>query len=218
MANGTFCKSILLVDQETLFGEGLRHLFEAQTPYKVSAIARDLNEALSLLDRDEPHFLLTETRLPGPSGLELIRQVKQRSSTSLPILMMSAPSSDLIQPARSAGARGFLTKRDTFESLVACLEHLEKGGIYLSPSLELIQHQIDQNAECSADPLESLSPREREIFHLLADGMQNASIAKRLFISPRTVETHRARVVRKLGLRSNSELIRFAIRNGLAVA
>jgi len=137
-------------------------------------------------------------------------------------VLSSNDSEAIIKQAIYAGASGFVLKRNNFEMLSGGINAVTSGERFFCPMAAQVANSLDLSLELEAnngdsDPLDPLSPREREIFHLLANGLQNSTIAKRLFISPRTVETHRARVVRKLGLNSNAELIRYAIKHGLSV-
>jgi DNA-binding NarL/FixJ family response regulator len=124
----------------------------------------------------------------------------------------------MVRLAMQAGALSFVSKSAEIDELLESLKSTASGQRYLPAALSnLYNVETEAVTEEARDPLALLSVRERQIFHLLADGLQNAVIAKQLFISPRTVETHRARVVRKLGLSSNAQLIRFAIRHGLSI-
>ena len=167
-------------------------------------------------------MLLLEVELEGPSGVEIIHQLKKRSALCKTIVLTSNKNEKVCRQALAAGASGYLLKCDKVEELKDCFSTVENNQVYTSNkieksfSLSSIWSSDNQESE-SDDPLTELSPREREVFHLLANGQSNIGIAQQLFISPRTVETHRAKIVRKLGLQTNAEIIMFAVRNGLTV-
>lgn len=216
-------RTILLVDSEVLVRYALSQLINSFGNYEVVAEAENTDSALAALEEHRPDILLTEIALPGPSGLELLLEMQRRKMTGVKTLVLSqVTSANMVTQALLAGAQGYILKCGSPEELCEGLEVTLTNKRYLPPQIAHLASVPEGGYELGArskpnDPLEPLSPREREIFHLLANGLQNTVIAQKLFISPRTVETHRARIVRKLGLNSNGELIRFAIKHGLTI-
>lgn len=212
--------SVVLADQEEFVRQSIKNQLNSLGSYHVVADCRDAESALRKLEETKAQILITEITLPGMSGIELVRESQRRKLSARSVILTSVQSAATIQQAFGAGAACFLSKASPTDEILRGLSSALENKRFVSPSLESLLPNsssitIEQMPEVSSDPLSPLSPREREIFYLLASGMQNTTIAKKLFISPRTVETHRARLVRKLGLNTNPELIRFAIKHGL---
>lgn len=216
-------KSILLVHAHTLFRSALAFRLNNIPAFWVTREASSYQEALLALKKELPHILLTDFLLPGRSGFDLIQEI-QRLQLPLKVLVLSCfDNSRTVELALSAGAQGYVLGTANFEEFLAAVDDVAAGKLYLPPQFEHLRQQFANPYQQKLilhklDPLAPLSEREREIFYLLADGLPNAVIAKKLQISPRTVETHRARIVRKLGVHSNAELIKFAIRHSLSAA
>lgn len=213
---------IVLVDGESLIRSALKALINSTESLRVVGDAGSVEEATIAIEQHNPDLIITAIGLPGRSGIELLHEIERRHLSLKSLVLSSNDSESIIKQAIIAGAQGYILKKNNFEMLVKGINTIIKGEPFFCPVAAHVANSFDLNLEMEiissqSDPLDPLSPREREIFHLLANGLQNSSIAKKLFISPRTVETHRARVVRKLGLNSNAELIRFAIRHGLSV-
>lgn len=215
---------LVLVESELLFSQSLKYLIESTMPGASSVIeASSVSEALRALATSPTALLLTEIDLGGPSGIELLLEIRRRQLPARCGVLTRERSVIALQRALGAGAQVLISKNAPTAELRAGLENLRAGRPYRSEELQgLLNEQLGNIGTESSDggyhakdPLAPLSPREREIFHQLASGLQNSTIAKKLFISPRTVETHRARIVRKLNLSSNAELIRYAIRHNL---
>lgn len=206
--------SVLLVDDSVLVRKALTRLINEIDGVSVTNEAGDLNEALSIVENYRPSLIICELALPGPSGIELLYELHRRKA-KVPFLALTRNSSaDTARQAVRAGADGYLTKNASEDELRTAITMLHRGGSYFCRQFGTTLGAVEHDG---SDPLGLLSSREREIFHLLANGMQNSSIARQLSISPRTVETHRARIVQKLGIHSNAELIHFAVGSGLAI-
>lgn len=207
--------SILLVDDSVLVRKALKRLISEMDGFSVDREAGSMTEALELIDGQRPDLIVSELALPGPSGIEILYELRRRK-LKIPFLALTRTmSNEVAEQAVRAGADGLITKNSTESELHKAIDAVAGGSKYFTTELE---SSFDGAAvRVGEDPLELLSTREREIFHLLANGLQNSSIARMLLISPRTVETHRARIVQKLGIRSNAELIHFAVNYGLAI-
>lgn len=209
--------TIVLADDHHVVRQGLRSLLEAEPDFSVVGEASDGLETAQLVERLQPDVLVLDLMMPGLNGLEVTRQVGQRSpQTHVVILSMHANEAYVLE-ALQAGAAAYVVKESTSAELVRAVREAVAGRRYLSPPLsERAIEAYMQKAESAAlDPYETLTAREREVLHLAAEGHNNAEIADRLFISRRTVETHRANLMRKLGLRSQTDLIRYALQRGI---
>jgi two-component system, NarL family, response regulator NreC len=214
--------SIALVDPETLTREGVSHIINGVSRFNIKLSLPDAESALEFLKDLSPDILITEIALPGRSGLDLLLELKRRKADKCRVIVLSRINIEaVIRQALALGATSYVLKSDSSENFICAIERTLRGESYVSesasPALGVSANPSVSPDKLVNDPLAALSPREREIFFLLAGGDHNTIIAKKLFISPRTVETHRSRVVKKLGLNSNAELIRFAIRHGLSV-
>jgi two-component system response regulator NreC len=155
--------------------------------------------------------------MPGVNGLEVTRQVKQRwPATCIVVLSMHANEAYVLEALRN-GASGYVLKETGITDLVHAVREALAERRYLSPPLSAraIDSYVEKAAAAELDPYETLTTREREVLQLAAQGLTNAEIGNRLSISPRTAETHRANVIRKLGLNTQIDLIRFALKRGI---
>jgi two-component system, NarL family, response regulator NreC len=206
--------TIVLADDHHIVRQGLRALLEAEPDFRVIGEAGDGLEAASLVERLQPDVLVLDLVMPGLSGLEVTRQVRQRAPrTHVLILSMHADEAYVLEALRN-GAAGYILKNSSPADLVLAVREVTAGRRYLGPPLS--EHAIEAYTQkiraAPLDPYETLTTREREVLHLAAVGHGNAAIAARFGISPRTVETHRAHLMNKLSLHNQAELIRYALR------
>lgn len=209
--------SIVLAEDHSIVREGLRLLLSGDPALRVVGEAPDGLAAVDLVDRLQPDLLIVDVMMPGLNGLDVIRQVVQRSPrTAIIVLSMYADESYVLRALR-LGALGYVLKNASSTDLLKAIEAVLGGRTYLSEPLSerAITAYVDKARERPADPYESLTPREREVFKLVAEGLTTAAIADRLTISPRTAEVHRMNLMRKLGLSSHTDLVRFAIKRGV---
>ena len=212
--------SVMLVDSENLVRRALRLLVESFPGCEVVDEAEDAESALELISRTKASIIVTEIALNTISGVELIHELHRRKSPAKSLVLSRLETLDVVKKALMAGADGYVFKAGSPDQLQSALETVTRGVRYLPPQIERQidippdMYTLDSN-ESREDPLAPLSAREREIFFLLASGLRNCSIAAKLSISPRTVETHRARIVEKLSLRSNLHLVHYAFRHSL---
>jgi DNA-binding NarL/FixJ family response regulator len=209
--------SILVADDHQVVRLGLRALLEAEADFKVVGEASDGLEAKTLVERLKPDVLVVDLMMPNLNGLEVARQVGHLSpNTKVIVLSMQASESYVLAALRS-GVAGYVLKQSNMADLVRAVRDVLGGQSYLSP--ELSQRAIDayrQKAEQAAsDPYDTLTPREREVLQLAAEGHTSAEIAEKLVISQRTVEMHRSNLMRKLGLSSQTDLVRYAVWRGI---
>lgn len=215
---------ILLVDAEVLVRQAISRLVNSLDDYAVIGEATTVEAALSFVEKEIPDIILLEVALEGPSGIELLLEFNRRAVKVKTVILSSLSSPDFVAHALLAGADSYVLKSGTFEELVEGLRTASTSNRkYLpraiSDALSMPQnyYSLDERARGELDPLRSLTIREREIFHLLANGLANADVANILLISPRTVETHRRSIVTKLKLDTNAQIIRYAVKNGLTV-
>ncbi len=208
---------LVLADDHQIVRQGLRALLAAEPDLEVVGEAADGLAVVSLVERLRPDVLIVDLMMPGLSGLEVTRQVRQRSPhTQVIILSMHASEAYVFEALRN-GAAAYVLKDVSTADLVHAVHEVMAGRHYLSPPLSerAIMAYIQQAQAAAPDPYESLTTREREVLHLAAQGCSNPEIATRLGISARTVENHRANVMHKLRLQTQTDLIRYALRRGI---
>ncbi|HBX69085.1 MAG TPA: DNA-binding response regulator [Chloroflexi bacterium] len=211
---------IVLADDHQIVRQGLQSLLNAETDMRVIGQAATGLEAVELTDQLRPDILVTDLMMPELNGLEVTRQALQRSpGTRVIVLSMHANEAYVLQAMRN-GALGYVLKDSSLEELVLAVRTVLREDRYLSEAISDDMLQLYQQKERQSaldDPYETLTNREREILQMVVEGLSSSQIAERLVISTRTVETHRANLMRKLNLNSQAELIRFAIRKGIVL-
>lgn len=208
---------IVLADDHHVVREGLRALLETEPDFSIVGEAADGLATVDLVERLKPDVLVTDLMMPALSGLEVARQVALRSPTTRVVILSMYANEPYVLEALRNGAAGYVLKDSTGADLVRAVRQVLTGDRYLSPPLSAraIEAYVQKAEAGSLDIYETLTTREREILHLAAQGCSNAEVATRLSISPRTAETHRANMMRKLGLRTQADLIRYALRRGI---
>ena len=205
---------VVLAEDHQIVRQGFRALLAVEPGVEVVAETGDGTEAVALVERHRPDVLVVDLVLPSLDGLEATRRARAAApETAVVVLSMHDHEAYVAQAVR-AGASGYVLKESGVEDLVEALGAVRAGGRFFSAGLVDPGDGPDGHA-APADRYETLSPREREVLHLVAEGRTAPEIAGRLFISPRTVETHRANGLAKLGLHSQAELIRYVIGRGL---
>ena len=206
--------SILLADDHNVVRQGLRSLLDSQPDFKVIGEACNGQEAVQMTQQLNPTVVVLDLMMPGLNGLEVTRQIK--SLTRVLILSMHANEGYVLEALKN-GAYGYILKDSTAEELIQAVRLVSEGRHYLSApfSDQAISAYIQRSTSSRSDPYDTLTNREREILQLVAEGNSASEISSLLSISPRTVETHRANLMRKLELNSQVDLIRFAIRKGI---
>jgi two-component system, NarL family, response regulator NreC len=209
--------TVLLADDHPIVRQGLRHLLEAEPDLKVVGEASDGLQAVQFTEKFKPNVLIVDIMMPGLNGLEVLRQIKDRSPSTCSIVLSMQSADVYVVEALKSGALGYVLKETGPSELVNAVQQVIEGKRYLSPRLSerLIDVLLQTSEEITLDPYETLTNREREILQMAAEGMTTAAIAKRLSISPRTAELHRGRMMDKLGLHSQTELILYALKRGI---
>lgn len=204
---------ILLVDDHPVARQGIRTVLTDRVKDAVVGEAPDAPSALKQVQSGEWDLVITDISLPGMSGLELIKEV-HRSRPDLPTLVLSVhPASQFARRALSAGASGYLTKDAEFEEFVSAIEHARRGRRYVSrDTADLLARRA---VSLDRTPHDTLSDREYQVLRMLGSGRTISDIARDLGLSVKTISTYRGRVLDKLGMKSNAELMRYAIENQL---
>jgi DNA-binding NarL/FixJ family response regulator len=205
---------VVIADDHQILREGLKQLLQAAGDLEVVGEAGDGFEVLDRVRREEFDVLLLDMSMPGKSGVELIKQVKaEKPKLRILVLSMHEEHQYAVRAIR-AGASGYLTKESAASQLVAAIRKVGGGGAYITPE---VAERLAQDAMPHAQgPLHaSLSDREFEVFHMLVDGMSVNDIAARLHLSAKTISTHKARLMEKLGVDSTADLVHYAERHKL---
>lgn len=209
----------IIADDHDIVRRGLRGIFEANGSCKVVAEAADGLTAAQLVEKHRPNILVLDLNMPRLHGMEVLRQVRASSpQTRVIVLSMHNDEAYVIEALR-AGAMAYILKGSESLEIAQALTEVLAGRRFLSaPLSEWAINALVSKPATDADPLQTLSQRERMVLQLAAEGHNNPEIAEKLFISPRTAETHRTNLLRKLGLQTQTDLVRFAIRKGLIEA
>ncbi len=209
--------TIILADDHHIVRKGLQAILSGESDFKIVGEASDGLETVEKVQQLQPDILVLDIMMGGINGLEVTRQLaKKCPKTGVVILSMHSNEAYVLEALRS-GARAYILKDNTTEDLVRAIREVAAGRRYLSAPLSerAIEAYTQKTESGSQDPYDHLTTREREILQLASQGWSNSEIAERLFISPRTVETHRANLMHKLGIKSNSELLQFAMLRGI---
>jgi DNA-binding NarL/FixJ family response regulator len=202
---------VVLVEDHILVRSGIRHLLEARGPIRVVGEAGSGREALSLLERLEADLAILDVSLPDCTGIDLCRTLKARFPNLRLLALSMHEDPEYVRGFLQAGGEGYVSKAAVDHELVDAVLAVARGERYLNPSLamrlamEMVQGEVQE---------ESLSPREEEVLRLLAQGLSHKEVAERLAISEKTVATYRERGMEKLGLKTRSDLLRYAVRRG----
>ena len=205
---------VLVVDDHAVVRSGLRMLIDAEPDLETVGEAGDVRGAIFEARASNPDLILLDVTMPGESGLEGIPKLLHEHPEMKILILSMQDDPRYVREAFAAGARGYVLKEAVDAEVVTAIREVAGGGRYVHPELgaRLVAADADAAREAEEDPL---SDREREVLRLLALGYTNQEIAKQLFISVRTAETHRAHVMQKLRLASRADLVRYAIARGL---
>jgi len=211
---------IVLADDHAMLRQGLKRILAEGVDLEIAGEAGDGIELLGLLKKVVPHLVILDISMPNLGGIEAVYEIK-RINPNIKILMLTMhKDEEYLHPAISAGADGYLLKEDAVQDLFSAIEKIRCGSMYISPSLSerittdwVKLHRGDRKPFIESQPL---TTRKREIIKLIAEGKSSREIADMLCISIRTVDHHRAGIMRRLRLRKTADLVRYAIQKGYA--
>lgn len=210
--------SILLADDHALVRQGIRRILECRPDLQVAAEAGSGTEAVELAREHHPRVAVLDVGMAGLNGLEALERIK-KAHKSIAVLMLSMHSDErYVRRAIRLGAQGYLLKDCVEDELIQAVLAVFSGAMYFSSLIRAIsqEHSVwAPRLECPDDPLDLLTPRERHVFQMLGEGKSNKEVAIQLDLSLHTVETHRARLMSKLGLHSPAEIVLSAVRRGV---
>ncbi len=207
--------TIVLGDDHTIVLKGLRALLESVPGFTVIGEATDGLKVANLVERLRPDVLVLDIVMPGLGGFDIARRLTKRVPKTHIVMLSMYSTEAYVSEALRSGASAYVLKDATADDLVTAIREAAAGRRYLSApfSNESIEAYLASSAV--QDSYDSLTPREREVLHLVAEGLTSTEISRRLYISPRTAESHRANLMRKLGLRGRTDLVRFAFQKGI---
>ncbi len=210
--------AVFLADDHTVVRDGLRTLLEIEDHFTVVGVASNGREAVRQVEKLSPDVVIMDLSMPELNGIDATRQIVDGCPETRVIILSMHATREHIHRALQAGAKGYLLKECAGTEVVKAVRSVHAGNRYLSQSVSEIiidDYLNGRPAEEQIDPLERLSNREREILQLVVEGNASIKIADTLFLSPKTVETYRSRIMTKLNVRDLPSLVKFAIRNGL---
>jgi DNA-binding NarL/FixJ family response regulator len=208
---------ILLVDDHPVLRSGLEALLDLEDGMQVVGQASTGEEGVEKARLLRPDVVVMDLAMPGMDGLEATRLIAAQTPAPRVLVLTSQAEDDFLLPVLEAGGSGFVRKTSADEDLIHAIRTVARNEVFLYPSAtRLLLRQYRAVEDKSTDrPLDRLSDREREVLALTAEGFSSAEIGKKLFLSPKTVDTYRARLMQKLGLSHRSELVRLALQTGL---
>jgi two-component system response regulator NreC len=208
---------ILLVDDHAVLRAGLRALLDAEQELEVIGEAGTGEEGVSMTERLKPDIVVMDLSMPGIGGLEATRRIAAMDQGTRVLVLTMHGEEEHLLPVLEAGGSGYVNKTGADEELIEAIRTVARGDVFLYPNAAklLLQGFRGKSSRAEEGPLEKLTERELEVLSYTAEGFSSAEIGKKLFISPKTVDTYRSRIMEKLGLHHRSELVRFALQQGL---
>lgn len=209
--------SIVLAEDFPILLRGLRSLLESQPDFTVLGATADGPTAVRMVEQLKPKVLVLDLMLPGLGGLEVMRILRVRAPRTRIVVLSMHNATPFIAQALQNGAIGYVLKGSPEDEIVLAVREAAVGRRFLSPPIteDALNAYLEQSKSGTFDPHETLTRREREVLQMAAEGKTAPEIAATLNISPRTAESHRASIMKKLGLQNQTDLIRHAIRRGL---
>jgi DNA-binding NarL/FixJ family response regulator len=211
---------ILLADDHAVLRAGLRALLDSEKELEVVGEAGTGEEAVERARLSRPDVVVMDLSMPGMGGLEATRQIAALNIGARVLVLTVHAEEEYLLPVLEAGGSGYVRKTSADEDLIEAIHTVARNEVFLYPSAAKLLLQGYRTAEAGGedDPTQQLSDREREVLAFTAEGYSSSEIGKKLFLSPKTVDTYRARIMQKLGLTHRSELVRFALRTGMLKA
>jgi len=210
---------IMIADDHAILRAGLRMLINAQSDMEVVSEASDGEKAIENVMETRPDVALLDLTMPRVGGLKALQKMTQVSRETRVLVLTMHDDPAYLRTALAAGASGYLLKRAVDAELIAAIRAVNRGGVFVDPRLaQILVHDVLEKKGKKAGstlPVNILSPRERQVLKLVAMGYTSPQIAKQIFVGVKTVETYRARLTEKLGVRTRSDVVRFAVQMGL---
>jgi two-component system response regulator NreC len=206
---------VLLCDDHAIVRAGLRVLLEREADISIIGEANDGHEAARLVQRHNPCVVLLDLSMPGGNGVEAIARIRDTAPQSRVLVLSMHATPEYVRPALRAGAAGYVVKGSGLSDLLLALRTVARGERFLGAEAERIVNADLLHPAAKEDDLERLTQRERDVLQLVAEGQTNRQIALTLGLSPKTIDTHRTSLMRKLGLHDAQAVTRFALRRGL---
>jgi DNA-binding NarL/FixJ family response regulator len=211
---------VVLVDDHPILRAGIAALLEYEEDLEVVGQASTGEEAIERVTTLRPDVVVMDLDMPGMGGLEATRQIAALGLASRVLVLTSHAETDYLLPVLEAGGSGYVQKTRADDDLIEAIRIVARDEVFLYPSASklLLRGYRDAEEKGEASPLEELSARERDVFALAAEGYSSSEIGKKLFLSPKTVDTYRARLMQKLGISHRAELVRLALKTGILKA
>ncbi len=211
--------NIVLAEDHGLVREGIKKIIEAIPGLRVVGEVGDGLELLELLKGLQVDMVILDITMPSLPGIEATREIKKAYPAVKVLILTMHKKKEYLNNAIAAGVDGYLLKEDAPKELLTAMDTIREGMIYVSPLLssDLANLYFQSQRHTTAEPATPLSPREIEIIKLIAEGKSSKEIAEILFLSFRTIQNHRTKIMRKLNLKKNTDLVRYAIREGYTV-
>jgi DNA-binding NarL/FixJ family response regulator len=210
---------ILVADDHDVVRHGLRSLLESRPGWEVCGEACNGREAVELSLQLKPEVVIADITMPGMTGLEATRQILKANPKVQVVILTMHESEELLREVLDAGARGYVLKTDKGRELISAVEAVRNNNAFFTSKIaEMVFYgylETDRSAPKSANRTQSLTPREKEVLHLVAEGKSNKEVAVHLNISVKTAEAHRVNIMRKLNAHSVVELVKYAMRNNM---
>jgi len=208
---------ILIADDHEVARKGIRSLLETHAGWEVCSEAKDGREAVACADKFKPDVLLLDIGMPNLNGLDAARQILAMTPGARILILTIHDTEQAVREVLAAGARGFLLKFDSGRDLVAAVEALQYGRTYFTSKVAqmMLDGYLRPHCESETSSHRVLTPREREVIQLVAEGRTTKEVATALSFSVKTAETHRTNLMRKLDLHSTADLTLYAVRNGI---
>lgn len=210
--------SLILADDHAVVRSGLRMLLEAQPDMRIVAEVESGKEAVEKVESLRPNVILMDIQMPGVSGIEATKEIRRIAPDTAVLALTMHEDDQYFFEMLNAGASGYVPKRAAPDELLTAIRTVARGEVFLYPSLatRLVQDYLKRDEEDEQNQVyDELTPREREVLVLIAEGLTNAEIGEKLVISTKTVDRHRENIMRKLNMHSRIDLVKYAIKRGL---
>jgi DNA-binding NarL/FixJ family response regulator len=213
--------NLFIADDHTVLRNGLKRIIEENAGYKIIGETGDGLEIIRQLRKLRPDMIILDISLPGLRGIEAINKIRKFNKNIKILILTMHKNEEYVYECLVNGAQGYLLKDDADIELIAAIKEIQKNKIYISSSFssevisKLVQHRSKERDKRQRSVFKDLSPREREVLKLIAEGNQNKKVARKLGISVRTVEHHRLSIMRKLNVSNTAGLVKYAIKAGL---